>query len=156
MRSMCSATPSRPRNGGRQRKARATSPGSEFLARLTFSTRRVILNHMVQYSRQLDSAFAALSDPTRRGILERLGRGDASITDLAARFDMTLTGMKKHVRTLEQAKLVTTEKVGRVRHVRLGSHRLEQETAWIEKYREMLEARLDRLGEFLERPMENP
>ena len=111
---------------------------------------------MIQYSRQLDSAFAALSDPTRRGILERLGRGDASITDLAARFDMTLTGMKKHVRTLEQAKLVTTEKVGRVRHVRLGSHRLEQETAWIEKYREMLEARLDRLGEFLERSMENP
>ena len=111
---------------------------------------------MVQYSRQLDSAFAALSDPTRRGILERLGRGDASITDLAARFDMTLTGMKKHVRTLEAAKLVTTEKVGRMRHVKLGPHRLEQETAWIEKYREMLEARLDRLGEFLERTQENP
>jgi DNA-binding transcriptional ArsR family regulator len=111
---------------------------------------------MVQYSRQLDSAFAALSDPTRRGILERLGRGNASITDLAARFDMTLTGMKKHVRTLEQAKLVTTEKVGRVRQVKLGPHRLEQETAWIEKYREMLEGRIDRLGEFLERTMENP
>ena len=111
---------------------------------------------MVQYSRQLDSAFAALSDPTRRGILERLGRGDASITDLAARFDMTLTGMKKHVRTLEQARLVTTEKVGRVRHVKLGPHRLEQETAWIEKYREMLEGRIDRLGAFLERTMENP
>ena len=111
---------------------------------------------MVQYSRQLDSAFAALSDPTRRGILERLGRGDASITDLAARFDMTLTGMKKHVRTLEAARLVTTEKVGRVRHVKLGPHRLEQETAWIEKYREMLEGRIDRLGAFLERTMENP
>jgi DNA-binding transcriptional ArsR family regulator len=106
---------------------------------------------MVQYQRQLDSAFAALSDPTRRGILERLGRGEATISDLAARFDMTLTGMKKHVQTLQDAKLVTTEKVGRVRHVRLGSHRLEQEAAWIERYREMLEARLDRLGDFLER-----
>ena len=110
---------------------------------------------MVQYS-GLDSAFAALSDPTRRGILERLGKGDASITDLAARFGMTLTGMKKHVRTLEDAKLVTTQKVGRVRHVRLGPHRLEQETAWMNKYREMLEGRLDRLGEFLERTKENP
>ena len=110
---------------------------------------------MVQYSR-LDSAFAALSDPTRRGILERLGKGDASITDLASRFDMTLTGMKKHVRTLEDAKLVTTEKVGRVRQVRLGPHRLEQETAWMNKYREMLESRFDRLGEFLERTKENP
>lgn len=111
---------------------------------------------MVQYLRQLDSAFSALSDATRRGILERLGRGDASISDLATRFDMTLTGMKKHVRTLEDAKLVTTEKVGRVRHVRLGPRRLEQEAAWIEKYREMLEGRLDRLGEFLERSKENP
>ena len=111
---------------------------------------------MVQYSRQLDSAFAALSDPTRRGILERLGRGDASITDLAGRFGMTLTGMKKHVRTLEDAKLVTTEKVGRVRHVRLGPHRLEPETAWMEKYREMVEGRIDRLGKFLERTAENP
>ena len=108
-----------------------------------------ILNHMVQYS-QIDSAFAALSDPTRRGILERLGRGEATITDLATRFDMTLTGMKKHVQTLQDAKLVTTEKVGRVRHVRLGPHRLEQEAAWIARYREMLEARLDRLGKFLE------
>jgi DNA-binding transcriptional ArsR family regulator len=110
---------------------------------------------MVQYS-GLDSAFAALSDPTRRGILERLGKGDASITDLAARFGMTLTGMKKHVRTLEDAKLVTTEKVGRVRQVRLGPYRLDQETAWMNKYREMLEGRLDRLGEFLERTKENP
>ena len=110
---------------------------------------------MVQYA-GLDSAFAALSDPTRRGILERLGKGDASITDLAARFGMTLTGMKKHVRTLEDAKLVTTEKVGRVRQVRLGPYRLDQETAWMNKYREMLEGRLDRLGEFLERTKENP
>jgi DNA-binding transcriptional ArsR family regulator len=111
---------------------------------------------MVQYSRQLDSAFAALSDATRRGVLERLGRGDASITDLAQRFDMTLTGMKKHVRTLEQAKLVSTEKQGRVRVVRLGPQRLDQASAWIERYREMLEGRLDRLGAFLERGNDNP
>jgi len=116
----------------------------------------MILNHMVQYSQQLDSAFAALSDPTRRGILERLGRGDASITDLASRFDMTLTGIKKHVRTLEVAKLVTTEKVGRVRHVRLGPHRLDAEAAWIARYRDMLEGQLDRLGEFLERRKDIP
>ena len=110
---------------------------------------------MVQYSRQLDSAFAALSDPTRRGILQMLGRGDASITDLATRFRMTLTGMKKHVRTLEDARLVTTQKVGRVRHVRLGPHRLEQEATWIAQYREMLESRYDRLEAFLERTKEN-
>ena len=100
---------------------------------------------------RLDSAFAALSDPTRRGVLERLGRGEASITDLADRFAMTLTGMKKHVRTLEDARLVTTEKRGRVRLVRLGPNRLELESAWIAQYRTMLEGRLDRLGAFLER-----
>jgi DNA-binding transcriptional ArsR family regulator len=106
---------------------------------------------MVQYSPRIDSAFSALSDPTRRGVLERLGRGEASISDLAERFDMTLTGMKKHVRTLEDARLVTTEKRGRVRVVRLGPNRLEQEAAWIAQYRTMLEGRLDRLATFLER-----
>ena len=106
---------------------------------------------MVQFSERLDVSFAALADGTRRGILERLGRGDASISDLAAGFDMTLTGMKKHVSILEQAGLVTSEKVGRVRPCRLGPRRLEDETAWIAHYREMLEARLDRLGAFLER-----
>src|SRR5580704_6075243 len=100
---------------------------------------------------RLDSSFAALSDATRRGVLQRLGRGDASISDLAAKFDMTLTGMKKHVTLLETAGLVTTEKVGRVRTCRLGPRRLEDETAWITKYRQMLEARLDSLGEFLAR-----
>jgi DNA-binding transcriptional ArsR family regulator len=123
---------------------------------LTPTTRDAILNHMVQYLRQLDSAFAALSDPTRRGILQLLGRRDASITELATRFDMTLTGMKKHVRTLEEARLVTTEKVGRVRRVRLGPNRLEQEAAWIVQYREMLESRYDRLEAFLERTKVNP
>ena len=106
---------------------------------------------MVQRKQKLDAAFSALSDRTRRGILERLGRGTASISDLAAGFGMTLTGIKKHMRVLEQAGLVTTEKVGRVRHCELGPSRLETETAWIETYRQMLEVRLDSLGEFLER-----
>jgi DNA-binding transcriptional ArsR family regulator len=106
---------------------------------------------MVQFSPRLDISFGALSDATRRGVLERLGRGDASISDLAASFDMTLTGMKKHVQILEGAGLLTTEKVGRVRRCKLGPRRLEDETAWIAKYRQMLQSRLDRLGEFLER-----
>src|SRR5215471_20713978 len=107
---------------------------------------------MVQYTRAyLDASFAALSDATRRGVLEQLGRSDASITDLAEKFHMTLTGMKKHVAVLEEAGLVTTEKVGRVRNCRLGPRRLDAETAWIARYEQMLEARLDRLGDFLER-----
>jgi DNA-binding transcriptional ArsR family regulator len=99
----------------------------------------------------MDRAFAALSDPTRRGILRRLGSGDASITDLATRFDMTLTGMKKHVQVLEDAGLVASEKVGRVRTCRLGSQRLTAEAEWIRTYTDMVNARLDRLGQFLER-----
>src|SRR5262245_59570432 len=92
-----------------------------------------ILNQMVHYApARLDVSFAALSDATRRGVLEQLGRGDASITDLADKFRMTLTGMKKHVVVLEQAGLVTTEKVGRVRTCRLGARRLDEETEWIE------------------------
>ena len=106
---------------------------------------------MVQYSTGLDGGFSALSDGTRRGILERLGHGEASITDLAERFDMTLTGIKKHVSILEEAGLLTTVKVGRVRTCRLGPRKLADESAWIESYRKMLEARFDRLGEFLER-----
>jgi DNA-binding transcriptional ArsR family regulator len=106
---------------------------------------------MVQSLPRAELAFAALSDGTRRGVLERLGRGDASISDLAAGFGMTLTGMKKHVRILEGAGLVTTEKIGRVRHCRLGPRRLEEETAWIAEYQRMLDVRFDRLGEFLER-----
>jgi DNA-binding transcriptional ArsR family regulator len=115
-----------------------------------------IVNHMVQYAPRLDASFAALSDRTRRGVLERLGRGDASISDLAAKFAMTLTGMKKHVQVLEAAGLVTTEKTGRVRTCRLGPRRLEDETTWIVKYQQMLEARLDRLGAFLERTKGSP
>jgi DNA-binding transcriptional ArsR family regulator len=105
---------------------------------------------MVQFSPPLDRAFAALSDPTRRGILELVGRRDATITELAERFAMTLTGIKKHVRILEDAGLIATEKVGRVRTCRLGSARLDAEAVWIGRYQEMLEARMDRLGRLLE------
>src|SRR6201999_1295748 len=106
---------------------------------------------MVQYpNAHLDASFAALSDPTRRGVLEQLGRADASITELAVRFHMTLTGMKKHVAVLEQAGLVTTEKVGRVRTCKLGLHRLEEETAWIERYRQLWAARFDELDKVIE------
>jgi DNA-binding transcriptional ArsR family regulator len=106
---------------------------------------------MVQYAEPvLDATFAALADPTRRGVLEQLGRADASITDLAERFHMTLTGMKKHVGVLEQAGLVATEKIGRVRTCRLGLHGLDQEAAWIEKYRQLWAERFDELDNIVE------
>lgn len=101
---------------------------------------------MVQYPHpRVDASFAALSDPTRRGVLEQLGRSDASITELADAFHMTLTGMKKHVSVLEQAGLVVTQKVGRVRTCRLGESRLEAEAAWLENYRRLWAARFDAL-----------
>ncbi|MCK8497966.1 ArsR/SmtB family transcription factor [Myxococcus fulvus] len=106
---------------------------------------------MVQYQARLDATFGALADVTRRGVLERLGQGEASITELAERFDMTLTGMKKHVHVLEEAGLVITQKQGRVRTCRLGPCRLEDEVAWMNGYRRLVEARLDQLGEFLAR-----
>ena len=106
---------------------------------------------MVQYGQTpFDASFAALSDATRRGVLEQLGRADASITDLADRFHMTLTGMKKHVVVLERAGLVTTEKVGRVRTCKLGLSRLEEEAAWIERYRQLWAARFDELDKIIE------
>jgi DNA-binding transcriptional ArsR family regulator len=106
---------------------------------------------MVQFSQtRFDTSFAALSDATRRGVLEQLGRADASITDLAERFHMTLTGMKKHVGVLERAGLVTTEKVGRVRTCRLGLSRLEEEAGWIERYRQLWDARFDELDKIVE------
>src|ERR1700753_3081569 len=106
---------------------------------------------MVQYSTaSFDASFAAISDATRRGVLEQLGRADASITDLAERFHMTLTGMKKHVAVLEQAGLVATEKVGRVRTCKLGRRRLEKEAAWIAKYRQVWDARFDALDRVVE------
>jgi DNA-binding transcriptional ArsR family regulator len=106
---------------------------------------------VVQYQEQLDQTFAALSDPTRRGILERLGRGRATITELAEPFGISLTGLKKHVRILEDAGLVSTEKIGRTRWCGLGPQELDEVQRWIVGYRLMLEERLDRLGELLER-----
>ena len=101
---------------------------------------------MVQYNQvHFNASFAALSDATRRGVLEQLARADASITDLADKFDMTLTGMKKHVGVLEQAGLITTEKVGRVRTCRIGPCRLEEEMEWIARYRQVWDARFDQL-----------
>lgn len=106
---------------------------------------------MVQFQQtRSDTAFAALSDATRRGVLEQLGRSDASISDLAETFHMTLTGMKKHISVLEQAGLVTSEKVGRVRTCRLGASRLEQEAEWIERYRQLWDARFDKLDKVIE------
>ena len=106
---------------------------------------------MVQYSQtRFDTSFAALSDTTRRGVLQQLGHADASITDLAKKFHMTLTGMKKHVGILEQAGLVATEKVGRVRTCKLGLRRLEEEAAWIARYHQLWSARFDELDKIVE------
>ena len=109
------------------------------------------LNHMVQHSAALDTTFAAVADPVRRGILTLLGRRDASITELAESFEMTLTGIKKHVTILEQTRLVTTKKEGRVRTCRIGPRKLEREAEWIASFQEMIDARFDRLEALLER-----
>src|SRR4029079_18933286 len=122
----------------------STGPGSMGLASRAELAYKV--NRMVQYpDTRLDASCGALSDATRRGVLERLGRGDASITDLAGAFHMTLTGMRKHVGVLEQAGLVATEKVGRVRTCRIGPPHTEDETAWIEQQRRLWDARFDEL-----------
>ena len=106
---------------------------------------------MVQYgTAQLDASFAALSDATRRGVLEQLGRREASISDLAERFDMTLTGMRKHVGVLEQAGLVVTEKVGRVRTCRIGDRRLEDVAGWLDRYQRLWDARFGELDQVIE------
>ncbi len=106
---------------------------------------------MVQYmTTRLDISFAALSDATRRGVMEQLGRADASITELAEKFQMTLTGMRKHVGVLEQAGLVTTKKVGRVRTCQLGPRRLEEESAWLARYRQRWDERFDELDKVVE------
>lgn len=105
---------------------------------------------MVQYSSDLTGAFAAVSDPTRRGILEHLGHGDATISELAGRFDMTLTGIKKHVAVLEDAGLLVSAKVGRVRTCTLGSRRLEAEAAWLQRFQLMVESRYRKLDQLLE------
>jgi DNA-binding transcriptional ArsR family regulator len=105
---------------------------------------------MVRYS-TLDRTFAALSDPTRRDILDRLAEGPATLGELARPFDMTLPGLMKHVRVLEEARLVVTEKKGRTRECRLGSEQLDDAAEWIETHRRRWERRLDRLGGYLER-----
>ncbi len=114
-------------------------------------TRRATVNQVVQSPSTLDGTFSALSDPTRRAILERLGRGSATIGELAEPAGMSLTGLKKHVRVLEEAELVSTEKRGRARHCRLGPKRLEDAGQWIEDYRRGWEERFDRLEEIIER-----
>ena len=109
------------------------------------------MNQMVQYSRSdVGAAFSALADPTRRGVLEQLGRSEASVSDLADRFGMTLTGMKKHVSVLEDAGLVSTEKVGRVRYCRIGARRLEDVATWIERYQQLWDARFRALDDVVE------
>ena len=111
---------------------------------------------MVQHSQtHFNASFAALADATRRGVLEQLARGNASITDLADKFDMTLTGMKKHVGVLEQAGLVTTEKVGRVRNCKIGPCRLEEEMEWISQYRQVWDARFEALDRVIEQLKSN-
>jgi DNA-binding transcriptional ArsR family regulator len=106
---------------------------------------------MVQYARaRFDASFGALADATRRGVLEQLAHGDASITDLANTFDMTLTGMKKHVGVLEQAGLVTTAKIGRVRNCTIGPSRLDEEMKWISRYREVWDARFEALDRVID------
>ncbi len=106
---------------------------------------------MVQFSdARLDASFAALSDATRRGVLERLGRADASITELAEAFHLTLTGMRKHVGVLEQAGLVATEKVGRTRICRIGDHRLDDVTAWIDRYHQLWDERFHALEQVID------
>jgi DNA-binding transcriptional ArsR family regulator len=116
-----------------------------------YEARGLILNHMVQYATaRLDASFAALADGTRRGVLEQLGRTEASITDLAEQFHMTLTGMRKHVGVLEDAGLVVTKKVGRVRYCRVGARRLDEVTAWIDRYHQLWDERFSELDKVVE------
>jgi DNA-binding transcriptional ArsR family regulator len=118
---------------------------------LRSSKRLRILNHMVQYTKaHLDASFAALADGTRRGVLEHLGRAEFSITDLAEKFDMTLTGMRKHVGVLEEAGLVITEKVGRVRNCRIGASRLDEVVSWIDTYHQLWDERFSELDKVIE------
>src|SRR3954451_13385589 len=124
------------------------------IAGLTCSDERAILNSMVQYQ-PVDRTLAALADPTRRQIVERLSRGSASISELAGPLGISLTGVKKHVSLLEDAGLVNTRKIGRVRECGLGPDRLDDLEQWISDYHQAVEQRLDRFGEMLERRRRN-
>ena len=130
-------------------------PGGLGMDGLTGPSREVILNRMVQYSTDLDRTMAAMADPTRRGILERLAEGPATVSELAEPFDMSLPGVLKHVRVLEGVGLVETHKHGRTRECRLGPARLDNVQRWIEDYRRQWEARLDRLEVFLRKQQED-
>lgn len=103
---------------------------------------------MVQQDADLDLIFHALADPTRRAVLARLGRGPATVTELAEPFGVSLTAIKKHLHVLEDAELVTTEKVGRSRHCRLGAERLDDAMSWISFYQRLWERRLDGLDAY--------
>ena len=143
------------RTGPRERLAHACTKRRPFWMSSRAGTciprrRGHTVNHMVHYEASLDTTFAALSDATRRGVLAQLGASDASISDVAQKFRMTLTGMKKHVSVLEQAGLVSTEKVGRVRTCKLGPRRLEEEAAWIEQQRRLWNARFDALDDLVQ------
>jgi DNA-binding transcriptional ArsR family regulator len=128
----------------------AACDGSDLTCGLTFRIDTPTVNRMVQYQ-SLDRTFSALSDPTRRAILERLGRGPATISELAQPYGMTLTGLKKHIRILEAAELVTTEKVGRTRQCRLGPGQLDEAARWIQTYRRYWQGRLDRLERYIDK-----
>ena len=133
----------------RTHDAVATAPGGRAAIELTYQSTRATVNRMVKYS-TLDRTFAALSDPTRREILQRLASGPATISQLAHPFDISLPGLLKHVRILEDAHLVITEKKGRTRHCRLGAEELHDAAQWIETYRHRWEGRLDRLGAYVQ------
>jgi DNA-binding transcriptional ArsR family regulator len=105
----------------------------------------------VVQSSPLDTSLSAIADPTRRAILDQLASGPASISQLAEPFGMSLTGLKKHVRVLEDAQLVTTVKRGRVRECRLGPRRLDAAAEWIELFRRRWERRLDGLEAAVQR-----
>ena len=135
---------------GRPCQAGRPEAASTVCSPLTTASVLLILNYMVQYQPDFNASFASLSDATRRGVLEQLVQSDASITQLADRFGMTLTGMKKHVSVLEQAGLVATRKVGRVRTCRLGARTLADEAAWIERYRQHWAERFNALDTIVE------
>jgi DNA-binding transcriptional ArsR family regulator len=102
----------------------------------------------------LDRTLSALSDPTRRDILERLSSGPASISDLAAPIGISLPGVMKHIRILEEAKLVATEKRGRIRECQLAPGELDEVAGWVETFRQLWERRLDRLGAYIDKQQE--
>lgn len=111
---------------------------------------RLILKHVLNYQQPLDSVFQALADPTRRGMIARLSRGPASVSELAEPLDMSLPAVVQHLQVLETSGLISTEKVGRVRTCRLDAKALTSAEDWISSQRASWEARLDRLGEYLE------